>query len=148
MTNFELVLIILACSVPVVALLFVLPKLKKKEKKQVEVQTKTYEEIKKEEPQLEQKSEKKTEPKVEVLQKNDISSEDFKNYLNIKQNRISRPSRVELPKDFEDRTMPYAPRRARRSVEKPSSVAEEICSLSPELKALIFTGALDKKDFK
>jgi hypothetical protein len=35
----------------------------------------------------------------------------------------------------------------RKKQEKPQTVAEEIRSLSPELKALIITGVLDKKDF-
>ena len=61
MFNFETMIIVLVCSVPVVALLFVLPKIKKKEKQQ-EKPTKTYEEIKKEEAKPEPvKEEIKTE---------------------------------------------------------------------------------------
>ncbi|MBQ8615783.1 MAG: hypothetical protein IJ415_04380 [Clostridia bacterium] len=145
MSNFEIVLIVLACAVPVVALLFVLPKFKKKEQK-APVPTKTYEEIKKEE-QVEIKSGLPEEKKVQTFANNDFSPEDFKGYLNHKQKNITRPSRVNLPKDFMDRTEPYMPRRRRRMEEKPKSVADEIRSLSPELKALIIAGVLDKKDF-
>ncbi|MBQ9795684.1 MAG: hypothetical protein IJW36_01805 [Clostridia bacterium] len=146
MSNFEIALIVLACAVPVVALLFVLPKFKKKEKK-APAPVKTLEEVKKEE-KVETKTEPPKEKNVEnVFTNNDFTSEDFKGYLNHKQKKLTKPARVDLPADFMDRTEPYIPRRRRRMEEKPKSVAEEIRSLSPELKALIFTGALDKKNF-
>ena len=150
MTSFEIGLIVSLCAVPFVALLFVLPKFKKKEKQKPA--TKTYEEIKKEEQKSEVKQESVGEQAIEkkaesIFAKNDFSSEDFRSYLNYKQHNTSKPSRIELPKDFVDRTEPYIPRRRRRETEKPKTVAEEIRSLSPELKALIFTGALDKKDY-
>lgn len=147
MSNFEIVLIVMACVVPALALLFVLPKFKKKEKIE-KPPTKTYEEIKKEEAKEEAKPESPKEKKVETaFAKNDFSPDDFRGYLNHKQQHVTKPTRVELPKDFVDRTEPYMPRRRRRMEEKPKTIAEEIRSLSPELKALIFTGALDKKDF-
>lgn len=152
MFNFETMIIFLACSVPVVALLFVLPKIKKKEKKQGE-QTKTYEEIKKEEAKQEPAKEevqieKPKEKKIETaFSNNDFSPDDFRGYLDRKQKTITKPTRVDLPEGFVDRTEPYLPRRRRREDEKPKTVAEEIKSLSPELKALIFTGALDKKNY-
>jgi len=149
MSNFEIVLTVLACAVPLVALLFVLPKFKKKEKAKVETPTKTYEEIKKEETpkeetKLEEKKENKSLPKITNTE---FDSNDFKSYLKRKQQTTSKPMRVDLPEDFEYKTMPYLPRRRRREDLKPKTVAEEIRSLSPELKALIFTGALDKKNF-
>lgn len=153
MFNFETIIIILACSVPVVALFFVLPKIKKKEKRKEEKPTKTYEEIKKEEakPESNQEEMKIEKPKAQKVEtafaQNDFSPEDFRGYLNRKQKTITRPTRVDLPEGFVDRTEPYLPRRRRREEEKPKTVAEEIRSLSPELKALIFTGALDKKNF-
>lgn len=147
MLNFETLLIILACAVPVVALLFVLPKFKKKEKKP-SAPVKTLEEVKKEEAKVEVKPEPLKGNRVESsFAKTQFDSDDFKNYINYKQNSVSKPSRVDLPKDYIDRTEPYMPRRRKRAEEKPKTVAEEICSLSPELKALIFTGALDKKYF-
>jgi len=147
MSNFEIILIVLACAVPVVALIFILPKIKKKEKTKVETSTKTYEEIKKEESEKEIIEEKPKEKKINIVPKNDFSPDDFRSYLNNRQRNMSKPSRIEHPEGFQDRTMPYTPRRARRA-EAQKTIAEEIRSLSPELKALIFTGALDKKDFK
>lgn len=149
MSNFEICLIVMACAVPFVALLFVLPKLKKKEVKKVEP-VKTYAEIKQEEAKEEVKQEIKPEPtkqkSISAFTNSDFSPEDFRGYLNYKQKSLTKPSRVDLPADFKDRTEPYIPRRRRRQ-EKPKTVAEEIRSLSPELKALIFTGAFNKRDF-
>lgn len=146
MSNFEIVLLVMAIAAPALALVFVLPKFKKREKK-VQVQTKTYEQIKKEEAKVEEKSEPVQEKKASVITNNDFTSEDFRGYLNHKQKNITRPTRVNLPKDFKDVTEPYIPRRRRSVKEKPKTVAEEIRSLSPELKALIIAGVLDKKDF-
>ena len=146
MSNFEIILLVMAIAVPVLALVFVLPKFKKREKK-VQVQTKTYEQIKKEEAKVEEKSEPVQEKKASVITNNDFTSEDFRGYLNHKQKNITRPTRVNLPKDFKDVTEPYIPRRRRSVKEKSKTVAEEIRSLSPELKALIIAGVLDKKDF-
>lgn len=151
MSNFEIFLIVALCAVPFVSVLFILPKFKKKEKP-APAPAKTYEDVKKEEIKKEDVTESVVEKTVEkkaesVFAKNDFSSEDFRSYVNYKQKNTTKPFRVELPKDFVDRTEPYIPRRRRREVEKPKTVAEEIRSLSPELKALIFTGALDKKNF-
>lgn len=149
MLNFETLLIVMACSVPAVALLLVLPKLKKKEKKQAEkieakpVKQDDVKEIK-EETIEESPREKQFNP---VFNNTEFSTEDFKGYLKHRQNNMTRPERVDLPEGFIDRTMPYVPRRRKKEQEKPQTVAEEIKSLSPELKALIFSGALDKKNF-
>ena len=149
MSNFEIVLIFLAGTIPIVTFLFVFKKFKKKEKKET-TPTKTYEEMKKEEQEQNKPVEevKVEEKKVEksAFPNNDFTAEDFKGYLNHKQKHISKPSRVDLPKDFVDTTLPYS-RRRRRMEEKTKSVAEEINSLSPELKVLIIAGVLDKKNY-
>ena len=144
MTNFEIFLIVAMCSVPVVALFFVVPKLKKKQKKEKVVEKKVVEEVKKEEtPKISEEPKQKAVRPIE----NSFTSEDFKGYLNKRQNETTKPKRVELPEDFIDRTEDFFPRRRRRIAEKPKTVAEEIRNLSPELKALIISGVLDKKDF-
>ena len=147
MSSFEIFLIVLACSVPVVALLFLLPKkLKKQEKPKPVEQSKTYEEIKKEDVKVEEAPKEKTiNSPIEKAELNDL---DFKNYLKQKQSNMTKPKRAELPPDFVDRTEDYFPRRrGANKVEKTKNVAEEIKSLSPELKALIIAGVLDPKDF-
>ncbi|MBO5954496.1 MAG: hypothetical protein J6Q13_00830 [Clostridia bacterium] len=149
MSNFEIFLIVGFCVAPLLAILFVLPKKLKKEKKQEKKEVKTLEQLKKEEqpkPVVEEKvDEKKVQQKF--TPKSEVSTDDFKSYLDFKKKDITKPSRVELPKDFMDRTSPYIPRRRRRIEKKPKTVAEEINSLSPKLKAMLFSGVLDRKFF-
>lgn len=149
MSNFEILLIVLVCIVPVVSLLMVLPKIKlkfKKKEKKVQPETKTYAEIKAEDKANEPKIEEKPKEMKKFVSSGEISTDDFRSYLN-KRKPTSKPSRLSLPADFKDRTMPYEPRRRRMVNKKPQSVAEEIQNLSPELKAMIIAGVLDKKDF-
>ena len=148
MSNFEVFIIVMVCVVPVLALLMVLPKIKikfKKKEKKANVETKTYAEIKVEEKPIEPNVEEKPKEVKKPVLSSEISTEDFKSYFN-RRKPTSKPSRLDLPADFKDRTMPYTPRR-RMENKKPKSVAEEIQNLSPELKALIITGVLDKKDY-
>ena len=150
MLSFETLLIISVCSIPFVAFVFLLPKFKKKEKKHAkqteEKQSTASVEIKSEAKDVlpEKPQEKKTET---TFVNNEFAPEDFRGYLNHRKERMTKPSRVDLPEGFIDRTQPYLPRKKQRQSEQPKSVAEEIRSLSPELKALIFAGALDKKNF-
>lgn len=155
MSSFEIVLIVLACAVPCVALFFVLPKKlkgEKKSKKEKKSELKTYEELKKEETKEEPKTQEQS--KVELEKKKEpskvatteISTDDFSSYLKRRKNP-TKPSRIELPKDFLDRTSPYAHRRKQKEEQKPKNVAEEIRLLSPELKALLIAGVLDPKNF-
>ena len=143
MSNFEIILIVLVCAVPIVAFLFVFPKFKKKEKK-VEETTKTLADLKQEEKKPEVI--KETPVKKEVA-KDDISSIDVQSYIDFKKKNLTKPKRVEMPKDFKDVTLPYMPRRTNGQNKKPQSVAEEIQNLSPELKVLIISGVLDPKSF-
>ena len=55
--------------------------------------------------------------------------------------------RKHLPPDFENLAREYDPRRDRAKTEGKKTIAEQIQDLSPELKALIVAGVLDKKDF-
>lgn len=148
MSNFEIFLIVMVCAVPILALFMVLPKKIKKDKKEQKANAqpvKTYEELKKEEniqEPLEIKTEKVVQNKVEV---SDITDQDFKSYLSRRKN-ISKPNRINLPNDFKDRTMPYSRRRVKQD-SKPKNVAEEIQNLSPKLKAILLSRALDRKDF-
>lgn len=149
MSYFEIASIILACAVPVVSLVMVLPKIKlkfkKKEKKEKKVEpVKTMADIKKEEHKEEVVLEKPKEVKNPVMA-NEISDDDFKTYLS-RRKAISKPSRIDLPDDYVDRTTPYMPRRIRKQ-EKPKNIKEEIQNLSPKLKAMLIAGVLDKKDY-
>ena len=146
MSNFEIALIILAALIPVIALFMVLPKIKikfKKKEKKVEP-LKTLVDIKSEESKEEHKIEEKQSEVKNYNVTNDISTDEFKAYLN-RRKEISRPKRIDLPQGFIDRTMPYS--RRRNKPQKPKTIAEEIQNLSPQAKALIISGALDRKYF-
>lgn len=146
MSGFEIFLIVLVCLTPVFALIMILPKTllkKQKKEKPADVPVKTYEEIKKEEAPKEIPKVESTTP---AFNTKDFTAEDFKGYLKERKNG-SKPQRIELPKDFQDTTMPYMPRRRRRVDDKPKSISEEIHSLSPELKAMLISGVLDKKNY-
>ncbi len=153
MSKFEIILIVCACLAPFFAIIFFLPRkvnfknlfknlFKKKEKKSAETKSET------EGPKMEEKPAQAVEVKPEYrpMVDNSISTDEFKSYLNRREKDISKPKRHELPKDFIDQTMPFEPFERRKPREKkPQSVAEEIQSLSPELKALIISGFLDRK---
>ena len=140
MSEFEIAVLVIACIVPLVSYIFVKPKRKKKEKK--ETSLKNDQEVKVEE--------KVVEPKVqETKQKEDIDlfDKEIQSYAEYKKKNISKPERIKTPVNFKDVTMPYIPQRKRISKTKPKNIVEEIHSLSPELKAMIFSGVLDKKNF-
>lgn len=155
MSKIELVILILAASIPFFALIFVIPKnlfknikekkgkTKKSDPKPVKEESKpTIEEKPKEEPKT---TEKPKEPKKDFMFA-DLSTDDFRSYLKERP-EIAKPKRVEHDDGFLDRTTPYVPMRPRRPMRprKPKNLSEEIKSLSPELKALIIAGILDRK---
>ena len=147
MAKIEILLIVLMCVIPLASLLIILPKRFKKKDKEVKSPIKTYEELKEEEKEsyVNESKEIDESNKKTIISNNDFSTDDFKSYLNVK-NNLSKPKRIELPEDFADKTMPYFARRRSNVVEKPRNIMEEIQNLSPELKALLFTGVFDRKN--
>lgn len=140
MKTFELVLLIGAILVPFVALIFVLPKKLKKAKQEPK------EEPKKEEPKKEVKPEQSKE-QPNPFKNNKFSVEDFKGYLNEKASKTSKPKRVDVDNSMKD-IQDFIPSRFRRQQKKDNlTIQEEIQNLSPELKAMLFAGLLDKKDY-
>ena len=148
MSRFEIFIIAMLCAIPVVALIAVFPKIKfKKKTKKVVEPTKTYAEIKQEEkPAQPIVEEVKPKEVKKPIMSDEISSDDFRSYLEHKKQDVSKPKRVELPSDFKDMSMPFVPRRRVRN-QKPKNISEEIKGLSPELKAMLIAGVLDKKDY-
>ena len=157
MSKIELLILILAASIPFFALIFILPKnlFKKIKEKKTKTKDKKKEPIKEdskpaveEEPKEEPKIVEK--PKQEVKNgylSTDLSTDDFRSYLKERP-EITRPKRVEHDESFVDQTAPYIPERPimrPMRPRKPQNLTEEIQSLSPELKALIITGILDRK---
>lgn len=143
MSSFEIGLIICFSLAPVVALLFVIPKRVKKEKLVKDKLQEVKEEKKEEKPVVE---EVKEEPK-EFKSSSELTKPEIQSYLDYKKKNVTKPQRIEKLPNFA--TEDYLPPRLRRRPQpkKPESIAEEIQQLSPELKAMILAGVLDKKDF-
>ena len=73
-------------------------------------------------------------------------TDDFKDYINFKRKQTRSPYRIQEPDDiFTEEYLP--PRLRRRHLQSSKSVSEQIKELSPELKAMLLTGVLDKKDY-
>lgn len=146
MSNMEIFIIICVCLIPIVALVILFPKFKfKKREKKVksEIKEQVTEKYVPETPIAE-------EPKMEKKEESfKYEPDNFKDYLKDKSARVSKPQMKILPDDFRDLSTRYNPnsRLNKTGKENSSSLAEEINSLSPELKALILSGALDKKDY-
>lgn len=141
MSGLEISILIMACVLPLASFIFIKPKKKKKDKaEQVE--------NKKEEVKIEQKPQPiiKEEPKINEESNEDSFDKDIQSYVEYKKKNTTKPKRVDMPPSFKDMSMPYVPRR--RIVEKkPQTIADEINSLSPELKAMLIAGILDKKNY-
>ena len=140
MSIIERVLLISACVAPLVALMFIIPKFKKKKQKTFE--TTDYVPEKKEEPV--------TEIKQEVVE--EVGSKSFENeiqnyreFLEKRKENMSRPSRVELPKGYTDLTESYSAMRRRMERASKQERNTNINNLDPEIKALLIAGILDRK---
>ena len=146
MSKFEIFLIVMLCAIPFISMFSILPKIKFKKKSKKVKKEPHKQEIKVEEKPVQEVKPVEKPKEVTSFASNDISTSDFKSYLDRKKQDISKPKRVELPSDFNDLSMPFVPRR-RRVNTKPKSVSEEIKGLSPELKAMLIAGVLDKKNY-
>ena len=138
----EKILLISACVAPLIALLFILPKIKKKKPKTFE--TTEYIPEKKEEP-VEVKPEI-VEEKVEKKSFED-EIESYREFLQKRKQNITQPSRVELPKDYQDLTESYSALRRRQARMQNQEKNTNLHNLDPEIKALLIAGILDRKYF-
>ena len=146
MSKMELILIIVGALIPFVAVLFVLPKFKKKDK--TPPPTTTY--VKEEKSKVEEKPAQTVEsPKPKVANYSLKDDDDFKSYLELRKKRLS----AIQAKDSSLATHPteeFVPARLRNKfaqTKEDKTVVEQINDLSPELKALIISGVLDKKQW-
>ncbi len=139
MSKIEIFILILASCIPLFSFFIVFkPKwkniFKKKDKTKKD---KIVEEVKPEEKVEKQKPEEKT-LRDEI--QNTFVKNDFKDFMEIKKDSIKFPEMKLNSPDFI--TSDYE-----TYLKKPEkTIAEQIKSLSPELKALIVAGVLDKKD--
>ena len=144
MSIIEKAILIVACLVPLLAFFLILPKiLKNRKSKKLAVKVEQPVEPPKEEIVKEQPIPKATNT---FERKNLAGQNGFKEFLN--QRKTTRPvhkeTDLDLPpfnSDFESRF-----RRPRPTEQETKPLAEQINELSPELKALLFSGALSKKD--
>ena len=145
MINFETFLIICFCLVPVVALIIVLPKkLSKKESK-----TEPVKEMVKEEPKVVETKEAPKENQERIIENKTYTADDFKGYLEEKNKNITRPERINHGSDFKDLTFDF-PRMTtgyNTSNNRHKSISEQIEDLSPEMKAILIAGVLDRKEY-
>ena len=140
MSIIERILLISACVAPFVVLMFIIPKFKKKKQKTFE--TTDYIPEKKEEPVTEIKQEVVEEVGSKSFE-NEIQS--YREFLEKRKEKMSRPSRVELPKGYTDLTESYSAMRRRMERGSKQERNTNINNLDPEIKALLIAGILDRK---
>lgn len=136
MTIFEKVILILACLTPVLSLLLVLPKFKKKKPKTFE--TTNYVTIEQEKAKEQPVEEVKTESKPKTQED---SLESYRDYLNQRKENSSRPVRRELPNGYVDNTYDYTPS---YQTNRPKKVLD-LANLPTDVKTILFLDLLDRK---
>lgn len=144
MSIIEKILLISVCLAPVVALLFILPK--KKKKPEQPKQTASYVTLEQEKAIKQEQTGAVAETKQEELPKNNNLDdlENYRDFLNKRHDLSSRPQKRELPKDFLSRTTAYDPSLYGRNRKNTTSNVD-INNLSPEIKAMLIAGILDRK---
>jgi len=143
MSTFEIILLIGAGLVPIIALLMVVPKFKRK-KHLIPPETMPYISSEKESLEVNKEVESKEKSVVNSNDKKNEDTDEFKDYLNYKKSTINRPVRNELPADYKDNTMPYMRRRMDKNKEH-KTIIEQVNALSPELLTMMISGVFDKK---
>ena len=143
MSKLEIVIICIAAAIPVIVLLWFIPKRKGKVKKAKE-ETKP---VQQEEVKFElSKEDTNPKDKVRVFENKNLSAKELEDILKSKAATTSKPvknpDRPDFSMPFPD-FMSYQEAKARAKNSKP--IAEQIKELSPELKALLLTGALNDK---
>lgn len=165
MSKIEIFLIVGASLMPILAFLFMLPKTFKNKKKNP---PKTTEYVSEEKPtEIKENSKPKIEESpIKQSLSNELSEStqteykkvefsnpfdnDFRNeisgyreYMERKREQLTRPSRVELPKDFKDLSESYFEHRRRRREQKQQEQDDDVLNL--DVQALLIAGILDRK---
>lgn len=144
MSWIEINLIIIASLIPFVALVMVLPKIKRKKAK--ENQPKQEKVAEKVEPKEQTKEEKPKEGKINqpIFESSQYSADDFKDYLKERNKNIETPKLKQQPKDFKDMSLGLDEYMKLKQMPK-QDFLDEINKMSPEMQAIVFAGLLDKK---
>ena len=146
MSKLEICFIVVTCLIPVLAVLLILPK--RKAKKPIEKKT---EKPTEKQDNTQQKTPIQNSVQTANLEPFKLKDQDpYKDYIINKAKSTTKP----IPKNstYRPSFMPFddgfdLPAR-QNSANKEQSLEEEINNLSPELKVILFTGVLDKKDWK
>lgn len=150
MSAFEIVLLISACSVPIIAILFVVkPRLKRRHL----IPHESAPSVSKESTKLVEDSElvkakdadKSKEYSYSFMNRGE-STDEFRDYLKEKKSRIEMPTKIELTDDLPETTQYVRHRKIARS-NKEKSIIEQVEGLSPEMMALVFSGVFDNSKY-
>jgi hypothetical protein len=138
----EIILIVCAVAVPIVALLFVLPKRKANDNAPTK-------EAKQPEPPKESQPKPAEEKKdLKITTSNNLSNSDLKSYAEYKKRFAPAPKTAKMPYDYASETHYFDfPEFVEPKPKKDNSISGQIKSLSPELKAMLIAGVFDKKDY-
>lgn len=142
MSNFEIFLIVGFSIVPLITILFVLPKKLKKDK----TPPPTTEYKTEQPPMVEEKKEEPKEIKPNIVA-NVASTGEFKEYLSKKKDETHLPKHIIPPINMDTEDYLSFRRRNRKLNKENKSISEQIQDLSPELKVMMFSGVFNKKDF-
>lgn len=163
MTNVEKIVVIAICLIPIIAICLVLPKKFFKKNKKIKTkqtsETKTDSQVQTKVDETANKEEKK---KSRILDRS-YTTDEFKDYLKTsKDTRQIKPTysskREQIEKSHEEKLRKMMMedqefekmRKQKKETEinkEEKTINEQIDELTPELKALLLTGILEKKDF-
>lgn len=125
---------------PIVAIIFVLPKIKKKPKV---FETSDYVPEKKEEPVVQQKPEIKETTVKEKSFDSEIQS--YREFLEKRKEKMTMPTRIQPSADYEDMSESYSAMRRRMARNNKQEQNTNIHNLSSDVKAMLIAGILDRK---
>ncbi|MBR6778651.1 MAG: hypothetical protein IKM43_00645 [Clostridia bacterium] len=143
MSKIEIAIVILAVLMPLLALFFVVPKRKKKDKqpKVVKLPESEMPKMEQEKPFVPEKQEKPS----RVIDTPNFNPDEFKEYFAKRKSKYSAPHMIY--DDVPDMTESLFDFNKRNNKKEKKTIQEQLQDLSPELKAMIIAGVLDKKDF-
>lgn len=143
MSLIEKILLVAICVTPVVTLLFMLPKFKRK--KQQTFETTDYVPLKKEQTENKQPDEvAEVTPQVKSVEHTD-ELEDYRAYLSKRKQETTKPTRVDIPEGYIDRTEGYSIARMRKKAEQKTDDNLDLLNLPADVQALLIAGILDRK---
>lgn len=143
MSLIEKILLVAMGLTPIVALLFMLPKLKRK--KQQTFETTDYVPLEKEQAENNQPNEVAEVAPQEKSVEHADELEDYRAYLSKRKQETTKPTRVDVPEGYIDRTEGYSMARMRKKAEQKTDDNSDLLNLPADVQALLIAGILDRK---